>query len=151
MVHVSVGAFCDEAAVRAWLENDGQGNINASFSDKDLDFTPLMAAAAHGHERVVEMLLQRGADVNLQNIVGVTALMLAVRYGLERVFELLLQRGAEINKQNSYGDTALMFAACCGHPAIVLHLLRMASPHCSTPGSRATASASRPSGSTSRR
>ena len=66
--------------------------------------------------------------------------------------DLLMQRGADVNLQNIVGDTALMFAACEGHPAIVLHLvLRMASPHCSTPGSRATTSASRLSGSTSRR
>jgi len=33
-----------------------------------------MVAAHHGHERVVDLLLQRGAKVNLQNSDGGTAL-----------------------------------------------------------------------------
>ena len=32
-----------------------------------------MIAAAQGHERVVELLLQRGAEINLQNSTGGTA------------------------------------------------------------------------------
>ena len=57
------------------------------------------------------MLLQRGAEIDLQNSNGDTALMDAAGQGHERVVELLLQRGAEINLQDSDGDTALMDAA----------------------------------------
>ena len=56
---------------------------------------------------MVELLLQRGADANLQDSNGVTALMDAANSGHERVVELLLQRGAEINLLNSKGGTAL--------------------------------------------
>ena len=39
--------------------------------------TLLMGAAYHGHERVVDLLLRHGAEVNLQNSNGGTALMAA--------------------------------------------------------------------------
>ena len=41
--------------------------------------TALMAAAANGHERVAEMLLRHGAEINLQYNTGVTALMFTAR------------------------------------------------------------------------
>ena len=50
----------------------------------------------HHHERVVELLLQRGAEIDLHNSVGWTALMYAADNGHERAVELLLQRGAEV-------------------------------------------------------
>ena len=59
--------------------------------------TLLMLAAHHGHERVVDLLLQHGADVNRQDSNGGTALMSAANEGHERVVDLLLQRGAEVN------------------------------------------------------
>ena len=36
-----------------------------------------MGAASQGHERVVELLLQHGAEIDLQTSGGFTALMLA--------------------------------------------------------------------------
>ena len=56
-----------------------------------------MYAASEGHERVVELLMQHGAEVELQDNDRWTALMVAARSGHERVVELLLQHDAEIN------------------------------------------------------
>ena len=56
-----------------------------------------MFAASQDHERLVELLLQHGAKIDLQNSDGGTALMLAAQDGHWRVVELLLQRGAEID------------------------------------------------------
>ena len=55
-----------------------------------------MCAAPSGHEGVVDLLLQRGAEINLQSSNGGTALMCAAGNGHERVVDLLLRRGAEI-------------------------------------------------------
>ena len=41
----------------------------------------------HHHERVVELLLQRGAEIDLHNSVGWTALMYAADNGHERAVE----------------------------------------------------------------
>ena len=50
---------------------------------------------------MVELLIRRGAEVNLQNSDGYTALMTAAGCDQERVVELLLWHGAKINQQNS--------------------------------------------------
>ena len=84
-----------------WLEGGGRANAARKHLDEDGEVTTgvtlLMDAAENGHERVAELLLQRGAEVNLQNSDGWTALMQAAINGHERVVELLLQRGADAN------------------------------------------------------
>ena len=68
--------------------------------DEVSGFTVLMLAAGNGHERVVELLLRRGAKVNQQSSDGLTALTLAATQGHERVVDMLLRHGAE-DLQNS--------------------------------------------------
>ena len=50
-----------------------------------------MHAAGQGHERVVELLLRRGAGIDMQTSNGGTALMAAASQGHERVVDLLIQ------------------------------------------------------------
>ena len=49
-----------------------------------------MRSASQGHERVVELLIRRGAEVNLQDSNGVTALMMAAFFGHHAVVSLSL-------------------------------------------------------------
>ena len=66
----------EEAALLAWL--DSGGRINATCAVDDVSgVTALILAADSGHERVVELLLERGAEINLQGGDGGTALMYA--------------------------------------------------------------------------
>ena len=51
--------------------------------------TALMAAAQEGHERVVKLLLQRGAEINKQKSDGFTALILAAIGGHDLLARLL--------------------------------------------------------------
>ena len=81
-------------------------------------------AAANGHERVVELLLRHGAEINLQRQRRRHRADGRRRQGHERVVDLLLQHGAEVNLQSSNGGTALMYAALFNHPAVVRRLLR---------------------------
>ena len=70
----------DEGALLSWL--DSGGRVNATGGAGNLSgTTTLMLAASNGHERVVELLLQRGAEVNQQNSDGGTALMIAAGRG----------------------------------------------------------------------
>ena len=91
----------DEAAVRSWLERGGRANTAREAQDEDGEVvtgvTLLMSAAQEGHERVVDLLLQHGAEINLQSSEGGTALMGAAVKNHERVVKLMLEHGAEIN------------------------------------------------------
>ena len=55
----------------AWLE--GGGRVDATYERGEVSgITLLMGAANYRHERVVELLLQRGAEINLQKRNGRT-------------------------------------------------------------------------------
>ena len=54
--------------LRDWLKMGGQAN--ARETDGETYFTLLTIAASNGHERVVELLLRHGAEINLQNSKG---------------------------------------------------------------------------------
>jgi ankyrin repeat protein len=74
--------------------------------------TALMLSAYNGNLDAVRLLLDSGADPNIQESVqNMTALMLAASEGHKDVAEFLLQRRADPNMTNSYGANALMFAA----------------------------------------
>jgi tetratricopeptide (TPR) repeat protein len=65
----------------------------------------LQAASSGGHDKVVQMLLNEGAELNLQTIVYDSALQAASSDGHERVTQMLLSRRAEIKAQRgSYGN-----------------------------------------------
>ena len=59
---------------------------------------------------IVLTLLDYGADVNAQDLLGMTPLMRAARSGNANVISLLLERGALINTADAKGKTALQFA-----------------------------------------
>ncbi|CAM9281706.1 unnamed protein product [Chrysoparadoxa australica] len=86
--------------------------------------TPLIIAAANGHEACVRVLLDGGADLNAAKVNGYTALMDAAQEGHLSVLQLLLQRGAGVHKQsNDVGINALMAACNRGHTTCMAALL----------------------------
>ena len=70
--------------------------------------TALMGAARLLHEETMQVLIDAGADPNMQRPDGKTALMLAAREGGFGHVEMLLKAGADPNLKNSKGQTALM-------------------------------------------
>lgn len=68
-----------------------------------------------------EVLLDVGADVNIQDSDGMIALHLAASRGHEELVRLLLEKRASISVPNSHGLTALQLAICSGHD----HLARL--------------------------
>ena len=81
-----------------------------------------MIASQNGHSEVVELLLSKQADVNIQSN-GWTALMIASHNGYSRIAELLLLNKADVNIQNNDGFTALMIGCIKGHSQVVQLLL----------------------------
>lgn len=87
---------------------------------------PLLYAATKGHEGVIDVLIDRGAEINAQGgrygITGVrydNALQAAALGGHEAVVQLLLRRGADINLQGGQYGNAIQAAALGGHKTIL--------------------------------
>ena len=76
----------------------------------------LCIAASRGHTNIVRLLLERGADVNLEINNHGYAIEDAAVGGHEEVVEMLLDRGANL-------DRALVSAAGSGQVRLVRHLL----------------------------
>ena len=85
--------------------------------------SPLREATYHGHEKVVRMLLDHGADALGKDHLGLTPLFFPAQFGLLGILLLLLENGAEVDAKNNNGMTPLCFAAYGGHEAVVMLLL----------------------------
>ena len=90
-------------------------------------------------EKVIEIWLAWGADVNAKDGYGVTPLEDAVTFGCVDIFELLLNAGADIETRNKKGHTALLMVAKRGKEDMVKLLsekganLDLVDPEGSTP------------------
>lgn len=72
--------------------------------------TPLMHAVLTGHLDIADLLLSRGAGIEVTNPLGETALLKAITLGDMRAVRYLVGRGANINAANFRGETALTLA-----------------------------------------
>ena len=99
---------------------------------KDIDDrTALIQASQKGHEGIVRLLLDNGADVNLQSeifanefstkITLSSPLSIASENGHEGIVRLLLDNGADVlNAKDHSSQEALVRAAAIGHKGIVV-------------------------------
>ena len=62
-------------------------------------------------EDIVKLLLEHGANPNIQESSGQTALTYAASFGFDRIAELCLKHNASVDIQDESGATPLMFAA----------------------------------------
>ncbi|THW63458.1 hypothetical protein D6D19_09648, partial [Aureobasidium pullulans] len=80
-------------------------------------------ASELGHEGIVQMLLDKGADVNVQGGYYGNVLQAASVGGHDKTVQLLLEKGADVNVQGGCYNTALYAASAHGHDEIVQMLL----------------------------
>ncbi|WP_218814435.1 ankyrin repeat domain-containing protein [Rickettsiella endosymbiont of Dermanyssus gallinae] len=83
----------------------------------------LFRAAESGHTQTVELLLKKGADVNMATSDGRTPLFIAAGSGHTETVKLLLEKEVNIKAKTSDGLTALHVAVEGGYTAIVKLLL----------------------------
>ncbi|XP_063505821.1 ankyrin repeat and SAM domain-containing protein 6 isoform X3 [Pongo pygmaeus] len=91
--------------------------------DEPLDITALMAAIQHGHEAVVRLLMEWGADPNrAARTVGWSPLMLAALTGRLGVVQQLVEKGANPDHLSVLEKTAFEVALDCKHRDLVDYL-----------------------------
>lgn len=112
----SVVAFVKEA-------HTFKGGVDAT--DDQYGQSALMAAAGGGHEKVVNLLLDSGADADKLSYAGVSALIGAAHNGHVEVARLLLEVGnAGADMVNEAGSAPLAIAAGAGRLEMVSLLLQ---------------------------
>lgn len=102
------------------------GKIVDSKSDGEL--TPLISSVfltdARARAKFMNLLLQRGANVNQQDECGRTALSYACEKGYLDAVKMLVRNNADPEMVDTWGNTALMYAAVAGHSLVVEFLVR---------------------------
>lgn len=83
------------------------------LNDRDYEkCTALTLTCYHGNipnmVNTAKMLIEAGANVNIQNMYTETPLMIACMYGYKNIVELLVDGGALLDEMDIEGDTALM-------------------------------------------
>jgi ankyrin repeat protein len=110
-----------EAAAAAEALIAAGADVNAR-SDNGLAVLPIHSAVAGGHDEVVAVLIDAGADVNATQRHGWTPLHGAAQNGSLASVERLLAAGADPAARNDDGVDALALARQAGHEAIVARL-----------------------------
>ncbi|KAF7919271.1 hypothetical protein EAE99_008573 [Botrytis elliptica] len=97
---------------------------NWTVNDQDQDRqTPLHIATKKSFLKVVKLLLEKRANIDVGNDIGDTPLSIAVRYGHIEIMTVLIQHGADINATNNKNETPIYIAAYAGNPEVVRALL----------------------------
>lgn len=89
--------------------------------------SPLILAAGNGHDDIVMLLAQNGANVHHLGFNGRTALIVAAFHGMISTVALMLKLGANLHYACRDGFTALDHATHAGH-ADIIALLRAGHP-----------------------
>jgi ankyrin repeat protein len=107
-------ALVDMAEYQDW------NGVESSISTEDINATQpdgmsaLFWAVYYGEADMVSLLLDAGADANVQNRYGLTPLIQSSITGNGEIISMLLDAGADANARTLQGDTALMNAAKAG-------------------------------------
>ncbi len=100
------------AAIRGWLRVAAYLIDHGANIDLNTQGTPaLIGAAGNGRKTMVELLLKRGGNVNVQSSGGETALHVASGSGFLSVAEVLLDHNANPNAKDNRGITPVHRAA----------------------------------------
>jgi len=87
---------------------------------KGTGYTPLgLAEFANNHDKMVQLLIAHGADVNAQGSSGATPLFWAVMRDQKDDVKFLLDHGANPNLADAYKDTPLICAVQLGFESLV--------------------------------
>ena len=125
-----------EAVIRLLLKK----RPHLEAKETGMNSTALMQAIWKGRTSIVDLLLQSGANVNVQDDEKWTCLSIASFDGHLEIAQLLLDKGANYNTMDMNGFAAIHNAAMKGHAAVVeLLIARGADVQAKTSGKKSTA------------
>ncbi|XP_048884161.1 ankyrin repeat and KH domain-containing protein 1-like isoform X3 [Brienomyrus brachyistius] len=102
---------------------DKGADVNAPPVPSSRD-TALTIAADKGHYKFCELLINRGAHIDVRNKKGNTPLWLAANGGHFDVVQLLVQAGADVDAADNRKITPLMAAFRKGHVKVAQYLVK---------------------------
>ena len=105
---------------RLLLDHDADVNAPPVPSSKD---TALTIAADKGHARFVELLVSRGADIEVKNKKGNSPLWLACHGGHIDVIKIMVDNSVDVNSMDNRKVSCLMIAFRCGHIHVAEYLV----------------------------
>uniref|UniRef100_A0A3Q1J700 Uncharacterized protein n=1 Tax=Anabas testudineus TaxID=64144 RepID=A0A3Q1J700_ANATE len=103
---------------------DGEIVDSKTEGEQTLLTSSILLPDGHVRCRFAELLLQRGASVNCQDVHGRTALSYACEKGHLDAVQILVRNNADPEIVDCWGNTALMYAAVAGHSSVVEFLVR---------------------------
>ncbi|KAJ6104603.1 hypothetical protein N7523_010923 [Penicillium sp. IBT 18751x] len=133
---LEINKGCEESGLTALMvaaSYDEPESVEALLTHPDIDIncqdhggsTALVLAAEDGYRRVVEILLDKGADTEVMQVGSLgTALNRAIDYNQVAVVELLLARGANVHHADVFKRGMLHSAAVNGQHEVLDILLR---------------------------
>ena len=101
-----------ECLVKEWqADMEVSGRYMDQRNGSPLSVTPLWYAAASNDMKMVELLLDLGADINAASDTGDTPVSYACILNNVCLVKMLSMRGADVLKPNRFGETCLSLAA----------------------------------------
>nr|XP_021334728.1 protein TANC1 isoform X2 [Danio rerio] len=102
------------------------GGANVNYRTEVLNNGPVLCVQSHlGHQEMVALLLEFGANVDVLSENGMSALCYAAAAGHLELISLLCKRGAKVDHVDKSGQCALVHAALRGHSEVIECLLEL--------------------------
>ncbi|XP_056610537.1 protein TANC1 isoform X2 [Triplophysa dalaica] len=102
------------------------GGVNVNYRTEVLNNAPVLCVQSHlGHQEMVSLLLEFGANGDIVSENGMSSLCYAASAGHLGVVHLLCKKGAKVDLVDKSGQCALVHAALRGHPEVIECLLEL--------------------------
>ncbi|CAD5227119.1 unnamed protein product [Bursaphelenchus xylophilus] len=106
---------------QVWCMNILASGFPIDFVD-EMGATALHYAAKSGSIRMVNILLNQGAQPDIADCLGFTPFLISARYGYLDIVKRLSQSGANPEKETALGMKSQCLADLAGHPHVVAAL-----------------------------